>query len=97
LCDAQYTIPIGELTGVLQTDLLLPLTKNDQIVSWQPWGFPLALLHLIPLTRCMYGQMVLNSYGTSDNEVDVRAMLTDAGKNHVNHCECHCSPHYLLG
>jgi hypothetical protein len=45
----------------------------------------------------MYGQMVLNSYGTNDNEVDVRAMLTDAGKNHVNHCECHCSPHYLLG
>jgi hypothetical protein len=32
LC-AQYTIPIGELTGVLQTDLLMPVTKGDEIVS----------------------------------------------------------------
>jgi hypothetical protein len=31
-CVHQFTISIGELTGVLQTDLLLPVTKTDQMV-----------------------------------------------------------------
>ena len=29
----EYTIPIAELTGVLQTDLVMPVTKSDQMVS----------------------------------------------------------------
>ena len=29
---SQYTIPLDQLTGVLQTDLVMPVTKSDQMV-----------------------------------------------------------------
>ena len=77
----EYTIPIAELTGVLQTDLVMPVTKSDQMVSsntidgvlWLEKKFSSFVL----ITR---SQMILNTYGHGDGEVDVRRLLSDAGK-----------------
>lgn len=76
----QYTIPIGELTGVLQTDLLMPVTKSDQMVMINVQFIDLILVYFIHDYRhdCML-QMILNAYGRDDDEVDVRALLSDAG------------------
>ena len=63
----EHRVSIRDLTGVLQTDLLMPVTKSDQL-------------------------LLLRAYGTgaTDDEVDVRDLLDDAGiwydgKNDFSH------------
>lgn len=74
----EYMIPIAELTGVLQTDLVMPVTKSDQMVRCIQHSADIVNSNTNELLLCL--QMILSTYGHGDGEVDVRRLLSDAGE-----------------
>ena len=70
----EILIPIHSLVDKLQTDLLMPVADEDQLVHFNWFQYSRSNLTIITILQ----QMIIRHYGTRDKQIRIRSLLRDA-------------------